>query len=191
MEIRSFLAFEQPPEIRGILDRVSGELRKSRLDVRWVKPENIHLTIVFLGNYPERGREGHGETPSKALFDNRPVSNIIEGNRMLSQRPKPEGALDRAGRGSGKDGGIQGFPPGRLILWGPQRGQGLQTPPDPGPVSQLGKGGPGTGSAILTRYRDLASPVCPLNELILFKSELRPGGSFYTQLASWPLTGIE
>ena len=46
MEIRSFLAFELPSEIKGIVEEVSGELRKSALEVRWVKAGNIHLTVV-------------------------------------------------------------------------------------------------------------------------------------------------
>ncbi|MEE9417831.1 MAG: 2'-5' RNA ligase family protein, partial [Desulfatiglandaceae bacterium] len=53
MEIRSFLAFELPGEIKGVVSRVSEELKESPLDVRCVKPENIHLTVVFLGNVPE------------------------------------------------------------------------------------------------------------------------------------------
>jgi 2'-5' RNA ligase len=53
MEIRSFLAFELPEEIRCTVTRVSTEMKKSRLDVRWVKVENIHLTVIFIGNIAE------------------------------------------------------------------------------------------------------------------------------------------
>jgi len=50
MGIRSFLAFELPADIKTIVTRVSGEVRKSSLDVRWVRPEFIHLTVVFMGD---------------------------------------------------------------------------------------------------------------------------------------------
>jgi 2'-5' RNA ligase len=43
----------------------------------------------------------------------------------------------------------------------------------------------------LEKYRALASPICSLGELVLFKSELRRGGSMYTKLRSWPLTGSQ
>ena len=42
---------------------------------------------------------------------------------------------------------------------------------------------------VLNEYAELRSPVCPLNELILFKSDLKPGGAVYTKLQSWPLMG--
>ena len=49
MEIRSFLAFELPVGIKKTVVEVAGEIRHSGLDARWVKAENIHLTMVFLG----------------------------------------------------------------------------------------------------------------------------------------------
>ena len=49
MDIRLFLAFELPQEIREIIDEVSREAGKLPLNVRWVRTENIHLTVVFLG----------------------------------------------------------------------------------------------------------------------------------------------
>ena len=50
MEIRSFLAFELSEGMKNTIARVYGEVRHYGLDARWVKPENIHLTIVFIGN---------------------------------------------------------------------------------------------------------------------------------------------
>ena len=48
--LRCFLAFDLPEEIRAVVKRVHGDLNKSPLDVRWVRPGNVHLTVVFLGN---------------------------------------------------------------------------------------------------------------------------------------------
>jgi 2'-5' RNA ligase len=42
---------------------------------------------------------------------------------------------------------------------------------------------------LLSRYQDLTSPTCTLNELVLFKSDLKPGGAVYTRLNAWPLSG--
>ena len=50
MEVRSFLAFELSDEIKDILRNTSREMKKNRLDLRWVKVENIHLTVIFMGN---------------------------------------------------------------------------------------------------------------------------------------------
>jgi 2'-5' RNA ligase len=42
---------------------------------------------------------------------------------------------------------------------------------------------------ILSEYQNITSPTCTVEELILFRSELRPGGAVYSRLEAWPLTG--
>src|SRR5450759_2896906 len=51
--IRAFLAIELPEALRLGLAQVQEELKRSRADVRWVAPGNIHLTLKFFGNVPE------------------------------------------------------------------------------------------------------------------------------------------
>ncbi|MBM3298934.1 MAG: RNA 2',3'-cyclic phosphodiesterase [Deltaproteobacteria bacterium] len=48
-EIRSFIAIEVPQEAKAFLEKVSTELKRTRADVKWVRPEGIHLTLKFLG----------------------------------------------------------------------------------------------------------------------------------------------
>ena len=38
-----------PAEIKAFLGKLQETLKKSNADVKWVKPENIHLTLKFLG----------------------------------------------------------------------------------------------------------------------------------------------
>ena len=54
--LRSFLAAELPPHARAQTLQAIEQLRKAIPDgVRWVPPENLHLTLKFLGNVdPER-----------------------------------------------------------------------------------------------------------------------------------------
>lgn len=47
--MRTFIAIELPEEIRAVLSNFQDELKQARADVKWVKPENIHLTLKFLG----------------------------------------------------------------------------------------------------------------------------------------------
>ncbi|MBW1763890.1 MAG: hypothetical protein JRJ23_03990, partial [Deltaproteobacteria bacterium] len=53
MEIRSFLAFELPGEIKDTVARVSDVAKRTRMDVRWIDVDNIHLTVLFMGNIRE------------------------------------------------------------------------------------------------------------------------------------------
>jgi len=56
--MRSFLAFEIPPEVKAYLARVSKAMARTIPGVRWVKPEGQHITIRFFGEISEaRARE--------------------------------------------------------------------------------------------------------------------------------------
>jgi 2'-5' RNA ligase len=53
--IRAFIAAEIPQDIRDGIGEIRRKLKKTGADVRWVKPENMHLTLRFLGNDVPRG----------------------------------------------------------------------------------------------------------------------------------------
>jgi len=48
--IRSFIAIELSPEIKTALENIEDELKPKVPGVKWVRPENIHLTLKFLGH---------------------------------------------------------------------------------------------------------------------------------------------
>jgi 2'-5' RNA ligase len=49
--LRTFLAIEIPPEIKKAIFRQSDGLRQAAgRSVRWTSPENLHLTLQFLGD---------------------------------------------------------------------------------------------------------------------------------------------
>jgi 2'-5' RNA ligase len=50
--VRAFIALELPEAMQRELDKLSVELRKLLFDLplRWVRTQNIHLTLKFLGN---------------------------------------------------------------------------------------------------------------------------------------------
>jgi len=51
--LRSFIAIELPGSIQSALSDIQRDFKKSDVDVRWVRPENIHLTLKFLGTIEE------------------------------------------------------------------------------------------------------------------------------------------
>ncbi len=50
--VRSFVAIAVNEETRGELVAVQQVLKSARGHVSWVRPENIHLSLVFLGDVP-------------------------------------------------------------------------------------------------------------------------------------------
>jgi 2'-5' RNA ligase len=53
INMRTFIAIELPQEIKNRLAQLQTLLKKSGADVKWVKPDNIHLTLKFLGEISE------------------------------------------------------------------------------------------------------------------------------------------
>ena len=54
MTIRVFVAIEIDSEIKNKLSEYLSKLKRTGADVKWVSPENIHLTLKFIG-YIETG----------------------------------------------------------------------------------------------------------------------------------------
>jgi len=53
MMIRTFIAIELPVEVKQVARRIQSQLGESIEGIRWVKQENIHLSVKFLGNVEE------------------------------------------------------------------------------------------------------------------------------------------
>jgi len=47
--MRAFIAIPLPKEIKEQLSLIQEQLKRAKADVKWVAPENIHLTLKFLG----------------------------------------------------------------------------------------------------------------------------------------------
>ncbi|MEE2709731.1 MAG: RNA 2',3'-cyclic phosphodiesterase [Gemmatimonadota bacterium] len=48
--IRTFIAVELPDTIKTQVEQLEVRLIKARADIKWVKPQNIHITLKFLGD---------------------------------------------------------------------------------------------------------------------------------------------
>ncbi len=53
MTIRSFIAININDSLRGKIGDIVNGLVETNADVRWVKSENLHITLKFLGNINE------------------------------------------------------------------------------------------------------------------------------------------
>ena len=55
--MRAFIAIGLPQEIKDFLSQLQEELKATGADVKWVKPDNIHLTLKFLGEIDDKKLE--------------------------------------------------------------------------------------------------------------------------------------
>ena len=188
--LRTFVAIALPGGVRAqaavAIDRCRGHL--PRTSVRWVRAENLHLTLVFLGHVP--------------------VSDLMTIQNALAQ------AVRGASPFSLQLGGLGQFPEGRAprVLWAGVQGElgplkALQArvatatnawaPADERefhPHLTLGR--------VITRRRQELEETAAVwagislppgdewlvDEFHLIKSQLAPEGSIYSGLADFPLT---
>ncbi|MBM3249284.1 MAG: RNA 2',3'-cyclic phosphodiesterase [Candidatus Omnitrophica bacterium] len=70
--MRTFIAIELPEEIKGALSRLQEKLKAAGADVKWVEPENIHLTLKFLGERDDKRVEKIKELLDEACAGRKP-----------------------------------------------------------------------------------------------------------------------
>lgn len=185
---RLFLAIELSDEVRAALGALREEYPELRRDLRWVAPEGMHLTLRFLGDATPTQRE--------ALIG------------ALGALPDP-GPVRLSCVGIG----IFGNPSRLRVLWSGLTGDleslaavqraveglcvGLGWPPEDRafkPHVTLARPR-GTGAVrdrealrrLLEEYADSPFGEWEAREVVLFRSELGPGGARYTALARRPL----
>ena len=189
MEIRSFLAFKLPPEIKKTLSHIAQDMRNTSLDVRWVKAGNIHITMVFLGNVPVGHVEPIGEAAEKVCQEYGPFAISIKGAGVFSSIRNPRVLW------IGMNGDLERMTYFRDALQKRLRPFGIkQEKRRFKPHLTLGRFRKGARPRtclddLLTKYQSFISPVCTLEQLVLFKSDLKPGGAVYARLKEWPLSG--
>ncbi len=189
MAIRSFLAFELPVDIKRIIVKVSEDVRQLPLNVRRVNVDNIHITTVFMSDVQEEQIGPIQDVVKDVCQGYGPFSIAIKGIGLFGSRRNPrvlwiglDGAIDRMAcfrddlqkglRPFGIKEETRRFKP-HLTLGRFRKGAKTGTHLDD----------------LLSKYHDLTSPECIIEELVLFKSDLRPGGAVYSRLNGWPLTG--
>lgn len=73
MTIRSFLAIRLPDPIRTDLGGIQERLKEINATVKWVKPDNIHLTLKFFGNIGDDDPDRIDVTVSNIVVKERPL----------------------------------------------------------------------------------------------------------------------
>ena len=182
-KIRAFIAFELPADVLSALKEIQQHLDNYRFRVKWLRPENIHLTLKFLG-----------ETESDRI-------NVITDS--IFEAASGYDPLVLAAKGLGVFPGIKR----PRVIWSGLVGQiellrDLQQKLD----DRLAEAGfsrekrPFRGHLTLGRFKGRVSlgeisqalqefnhfetTAFSASHLVLFQSELRPEGAVYTKLKS-------
>lgn len=184
---RLFFAIPTPADARTRLAELRDELAASGADVKWESAPKLHITLRFLGDTPEdllRDFVLYNEGVSQR-FPPFPIRYRGVGCFPGPQDPRViwAGVEDPGGTMAALQAGIEegvcrlGFPPERKRLHA---------------HVTLGRVKGRRGMDRLLEMMESAildGPSATVGEFTLMKSILRPGGSEYTVLHSFPLTG--
>lgn len=179
--MRCFVAVETTPEVRRELGQLQRELAAEASGVRWVRPEQMHLTLVFLGEVAD----GFADAVRQ------PLAVACSSHRVFEAQP----------------GGIGAFPVPRRarVIWvGLKRGGDELVRLQHSVAAALGPLGfrpeerPFSPHLTLGRFRvpvdlsgatarEFTASTFPVRRIVLIRSELRPDGPRYTGMADVPL----
>lgn len=192
--MRLFIALELPPEAVQAADRIAKELKASGADVKWVKPEAMHLTLKFLGETPEGQVADISEALGGACQGRQSLALSLKGCGAFPSPQKPQvvwlgldgqtSALTDLAREMEERLELLGFPPERrsfkahLTLGRLRRGP-------------RGGGKRGGSAAPLARAlavrADYQGPDFRAGKVVLLQSTLTPAGPIYKPLAEFEL----
>ena len=182
--LRLFIAIETPPVIKALISPVVAALKETDADVKWEPPEKLHATLKFLGNTDEelvgrikakledlcRSQESmiiKYSRPGSFPAGRHPRVIWIGIEDLNGQLQKVYAFLENAMEEFGFERENREFKPHLTI-------------------------GRVKGNKRLDRLLEKMETVTfqsehvAVHELALVKSELRPGGSTYTTLRSFP-----
>lgn len=184
--MRLFVAVNLPSEIRDRLAAVQDSLRRAQADVSWVRAENIHVTVKFLGDTEEKRVQRIRSALIEVARDGAPFSLEVSGVGSFGGRnPRvvwvgvgdgAEPLIELAGRVEAALGRV-GFPRER---------RGFTAHLTLGRVRS-----PQNAEALLAALQEFHAEkfgTFTATQFELMQSALRPTGSVYTVLERFPLS---
>ncbi len=87
--VRAFIAANLDPDLKAVLAKAQDRLKAARADVGWVRPENLHLTLKFLGQVERNRMSAIGEAIAAAASGCGPIRLVFQG---LGAFPRPREA---------------------------------------------------------------------------------------------------
>jgi len=187
--LRLFVAVDLPGQVREALARLQGGLRSHDLsNLRWVRPQGIHLTLKFLGETPAGRVAAITEALAGAIRGRRRSRLALGALGTFGGRRRPRVLwLDITGdiehmrelQAAVEEALVEvGFPPEERDF---SPHLTLARVPQPGR--------PGTAERIAQALESVVPPRSEFDvrEVVLMRSTLQPGGAVYERLAAFPL----
>lgn len=181
--IRAFIAFKLPERITSQIHVVQESIKAYKFKIKWVQPQNIHLTLKFLGNIPASDTEKIRDAIIEAVRDVEPILLSAKGIGVFPDLKRPRVLwVGIAGQKNSLIGLYQALEENLETI-----GFTKESRPFKGHLT-LGRIKGRIPSKrlvqVMEEFIDFETETFEANKIILFQSEQTPSGAVYTKLAS-------
>ena len=185
--IRTFLAIELPEKITYTISKVQEEIKSYGLKIRWVRPENIHLTLKFLGDIKTADTEKVARAVSESVTGHPPISLAVKGIGVFPGIKKPRVLWLGISKQVDLLTALQKTLDDKLEAMGfPKEKRPFRGHLTLGRIKSIID--PKTLHDVLKEFTMFESERFFADRIILYKSDLKPKGAVYTKLIETYLT---
>jgi len=187
--IRTFIGVEIDDGVRAAATALQRDLTQTGAQLKWVEPHNLHLTLAFLGDMPDRSLADLFATVGKITKPEPPFPMTVAGVGAFPTPRRPKIVW------AGVTGGADELARLHANLQDPLIDLGLYRREDRGYTPHLtlgrvsGEESGGLLSPLLPKLADWSGGTTGVADLVVFGSELRRDGPVYTVLGRCPLKG--
>lgn len=177
--VRTFIAFDVPEDVSDAIVRARGEMESGLPAARWVRAEHMHLTLLFLGDQPISVFERLFGALREGLVGISSPRISLGGTGFF-----PDARRGRVAWIGGEATGACGVHAGVCRA---AAGAGLTVGSKPWSLhltqARLRRPWPPSAVRLFTTWgQDLKLRPFDASEVVIFSSELNPGGPVYTSL---------
>ena len=180
---RAFIAIELPEEITAFIHKIQEGLRSYGLKARWVRPENIHLTLKFLGDINNEDIKKAGDAIISAAGENASMSLGAKGIGVFPGVKRPRVIWTGIAGQTKELADLQKTLDEKLETAGFPK----EMRPFKGHLTIARIKGKVDARRLIDAMQEFGrfeSKTFMADEVVLFKSELKPSGAVYTKLMS-------
>lgn len=181
--VRTFVAVETSESVRQRASELINALRAAGATVSWVQPQNMHLTLKFLDEVPLREIHRVGQAVEEATAGIEPFELEIRGAGAFPSPGRPRTLWLGTGAGAEPLGKLFARLENVLAPIGfrkePRRFEAHLT------IGRVRSGGPAATEIgrLVTQHADFDAGRFPVDELVVFSSQLTPKGPIYEVLS--------
>jgi 2'-5' RNA ligase len=185
-KIRTFIAIPLPAVQREAIGNLVDRLRRTRADVRWVRGENVHITLKFLGPVDESRIATVEKAVREAVSGVDSFPAVLSGTGMFPGPHRPRVLWVGISEGGETLSLLAARVDRSLEALGFEKERRPYSPHITIGRVRSGKGVPACVEAMEAEEFDAGG--FPVDEIRIMRSDLRPQGSVYTILRRIPLS---